>query len=256
MQIVFLGTGTSGGIPEIACDCPVCVSPNSKNKRTRSSILLRNERGNNLLIDASSDLRQQALRENIWDVRHILLTHIHADHVFGINELRRFNWVNNAPVTLYMSKTIEPELKEVFRYIYTPPAQLGGGIPEVNNRLIEHGKSFKIDDFEITPLNIWHGKLLIFGFRINDIAYITDCSEIPAETRPFLKNLKVLVLNTLRERKHPTHFSLDESVAEAQKIGAERSYFTHIAHNLEHEETNAKLPAGIELAYDGLKIDI
>lgn len=256
MKAIFLGTGTSGGIPELACACAVCTSDDPKNKRTRSSLLLQDEAGNNLLIDASSDFRQQILRENIWDIRHILITHIHADHIFGLNEIRRFNQIHKTPVHLYLKKEFDGELREVFRYIYNPPQQLGGGIPQVENHIVPAGKSFRIYNFTIMPLLIKHGKLPIFGYRINDLAYLTDCSEIPAETREHLAGLKVLVLNTLREQKHPTHFSLEESVSEAKKIKAENTYFTHIAHNIEHNQINATLPKNIHLAYDGLVLNI
>lgn len=254
MKITFLGTGTSSGVPMIGCDCPVCCSTDPRNKRTRSSVYLENNEGLSLLIDASVDLREQALRENIVDVRHILLTHIHADHVFGLNEIRVFNQRNKTVVDLYLNKETDREIRDVFRYIYMPPLQQGGGLPHINNNVITPGKSFKIYNFTITPFVVLHGHLPILAFRIDDFVYITDASVIPAESYCYLKDVEVLVLNVLRERKHPTHFSLEEALVEVTKIGAGKTYFTHLAHDLDHQALLDLLPANVEPAYDGLTL--
>lgn len=254
MKVTFLGTGTSTGVPMIGCNCAVCRSTDNRNKRTRSSVYIENDQGLGLLIDASVDLREQVLRENIVDVRHILLTHIHADHVFGLNEVRVFNQRNKTLIDLYLDEQTDREIKEVFRYIYQPPEQLGGGLPQIRNNVIRPGQSFKIYDFVITPFIVMHGALPIMAFRVNDFVYITDASSIPAESYCYLKDAKVFVLNVLRERKHPTHFSLAEALAEAQKIGAGRTYFTHLAHDLDHQALLDLLPDNIEPAYDGLTL--
>ena len=214
-------------------------------------MFIEDDQGNHLLIDPCVDLRQQFLRENIADVRDILVTHLHADHIFGLNEVRIFNKKYNHATNLYLEQGFNCEIREVFRYIYNPPDQIGGGLPQVNNVIIKPGKTFEIADFKITPFRVFHGRLPITGFRINNIAYITDSSVIPEESYQYLEQLDVLVLNALRERKHPTHFSISESVEQAQKIGAKQTLFTHIDHDLEHEKTNSSLPKNIQLAYDG-----
>lgn len=255
MKLTFLGTGTSNGIPMLACNCPVCTSQDPRNNRLRASVLLESGE-HNLLIDASSDFRQQGLKFNIQNISDILITHIHADHVFGLDEMRRYNQLYKKDIQLYLKGDFDQEIREVFKYIYYPPLQLGGGVSKILNHVVSPGASFRINDFEITPLNIFHGILPILGYRINDVAYLTDCSKIPEETYPLLKNLKVLVLGALRDTTHPTHFSLAEAVAEAKLIGADQTYFTHISHNLEHVQTNESLPKNIQLAYDGLSLEI
>jgi phosphoribosyl 1,2-cyclic phosphate phosphodiesterase len=253
MKMTFLGTGTSNGIPFIACDCPVCTSTNPKNKRLRSSILITHE-GKNILIDASADYRQQALIHDIRDLEAILITHVHADHVFGLDEMRRYNQIYKKKISLYCEADADVELRRVFQYMYTHLKQLGGGVSQLENKIIEPGESFFINGLPVTPIRIQHGILPIVGYRVGNIAYLTDCSFIPEESYKLLKDLDVLVVSALRDVKHPTHFSLEEAVAAAQRIGAKQTFFTHIAHSLEHETTNKKLPKNIQLAYDGLEV--
>lgn len=256
MKITFLGTGTSNGIPMLACTCPVCTSPDKYNKRLRASALLTDATGKNLLIDASSDFRQQALRHNIQDIEAILITHVHADHVFGLDEMRRYNIMHNKVIPLYIKPEFDAELRRIFSYIYETPLQLGGGVSELENRHAFPGQSFTIGTYTITPLKLMHGILPILGYRINDFAYLTDCSEIPEETYALLKGVKVAVIDALRPAPHPTHFSIDQAVEAAKKMKVEQAYFTHIAHGLEHHETNARLPKNMQLAYDGLEVHI
>lgn len=251
MQITFLGTGTSNGIPMLACDCPVCLSENPKNKRLRSSVILQ-KNSKNLLIDASIDFRQQGLKYNIRDLEAILITHIHADHIFGLDEMRRYNQAACKRLKVFLSREVDQEIREVMRYLYNPPKQLGGGISLLDNQILEPLQQLNISDFQITALPLKHGQLDIFGYRVDEFAYLTDCSYIPPETFTALQGVKIVVLDALRDTPHPTHFSLEQAVEAAQKIGAQQTYFTHIAHNLEHELTNQKLPAGMQLAYDGL----
>lgn len=252
MQITFLGTGTSNGIPMLACDCPVCRSDNPKNKRLRSSVLLQKD-GKNLLIDASADFRQQGLRHNIRTLDAILITHIHADHIFGLDEMRRYNQVQNKNLPVFLSADFDREIREVLRYLYEPPKQLGGGISLLENQIFEPLETKSIAGFSVTALPIKHGVLDIYGFRVDNFAYLTDCSFIPAETFAALKGVEIVVLDALRDTPHPTHFSLEQAVDAARKIGARRTYFTHIAHSLEHEAVNRKLPDNMQLAYDGLE---
>ncbi|MDC0977655.1 MBL fold metallo-hydrolase [bacterium] len=256
MIITFLGTGTSGGIPMIACDCEVCNSADPKDRRLRSSVLIQDDAGRNLLIDASSDFREQALSAKIVELEHILVTHIHADHVLGINEIRPFNYKSGQPVNIYLEKNVDAEIRNVFRYIYTPPDQLGGGVPQVENHIIEPEKSFQIYDFKITPIRVMHGKLPILGFRINDFVYITDASVVPEESVKYIVGAKALVINALREKRHPTHFSLEEAISKAKEFGVEQTYLTHIAHNIKHETVSNILSDNIQLAYDGLTISV
>lgn len=253
MKLTFLGTGTSNGIPMIACGCPVCTSADPFNKRLRSSVVITHN-DKNILIDASADFRQQALLYKITEVEAILITHTHADHVFGLDEMRCYNQRYQKTIPLYCEASCEREIKQTFRYMYTELLQLGGGVSQFTNKIIQPGESFEISGLKVIPIRIKHGILPIVGYRIGDIAYLTDCSEIPEDSYQYLQNLDVLVLSALRDRKHPTHFSLKEAVAEAEKIGAKRTYFTHIAHNLEHQATNTSLPKNIQLAYDGLQL--
>lgn len=252
MKAIFLGTGTSHGVPEIGCNCAVCTSENPKNKRLRSSLLIQDEQANCLLIDASVDFRQQALRENICNLKDILITHDHADHIFGLDDTRIFCRGSNAPINLYVDYQCNTRIRKIFEYVYDDNVQKGGGLPKFKNILITPGKTFSIKNFTITPIKIFHGRLQILGYRINNLAYLTDCSSIPVESYLYLQNLEVLVLDALRKTPHPTHFSLEQAVCEAKKIGAKLTYFTHMTHQLEYVESNTSLPFGMQLAYDGL----
>jgi phosphoribosyl 1,2-cyclic phosphate phosphodiesterase len=255
MKITFLGTGTSNGIPMVACDCAVCTSANPKNTRLRSSVLLA-QGGQNLLIDASADFREQALRHQIRDLAAVLITHIHADHIFGLDEMRRYNQVHRKKMPVFLSAVFDREIREVMRYLYEPPKQAGGGISALDNRVLKPLEQIDLAGWTVTALPLKHGLLDIFGYRADNFAYLTDCSFIPEETFAALKGVDIAVLDALRAEPHPTHFSLAEAVAAARRIGARQTYFTHIAHNLEHETTNKILPPNMQLAYDGLIIDM
>lgn len=254
MHITFLGTGTSHGVPEIGCTCRVCTSPNPKNKRLRPSVLLDDGTGHTLLIDASADFRQQALRAGIRHLSDILLTHAHADHIFGLDETRIFTSKTNAPLNLYLDESCDRRIRRVFEYAYQEGVQIGGGLPKFNNMIVAPGQTFRAGAFTVTAIALWHGKLPILGYRIDRFAYLTDCSGIPEESYAYLYDLDVLVLDALRPTPHPTHFSIEEAVCAAQKIGARRTYFTHMTHNIDHDIANAALPAGIEFAYDELVV--
>ncbi|MBU0580784.1 MAG: MBL fold metallo-hydrolase [Candidatus Margulisbacteria bacterium] len=254
MKITFLGTGTSHGIPVIGCDCSVCTSQNPKDNRTRSSVLITHNK-KNILIDASTDLRQQALRHKLKNINAVLCTHVHADHVFGMDDLRAFNERQNfEAIPYYAQKRDMEELKDIFHHIFEPVPQKGGGLPKIDLKEIKADHPFNLFGLNILPLKIMHGIVPILGYRIENFAYLTDCSEIPEDTLKQLNNLDILVLDALRHKPHPTHFNVEQAVAMAQKIGAKHTYFTHIAHNLDHEKTNKELPENIELAYDGLEV--
>ena len=253
MDILFLGSGTSTGVPSLCCDCDVCRSTDPKNKRLRSSILVRNE-NNNLLIDTSTDLRQQCLVNNITNINHVLYTHHHADHVHGIDELRSFNFFNNTVIPCYGNKNTIEKIKKNFNYIFNGATQVGGGLPNLTLHTI-NGEVFTLGEVCITPLNIIHGKLEILGYKLNNCAYITDCSGMPNETKKQLKNLDILILNALGFDPHPTHFSLNQSLDAVAELKPKRAILTHINHEFDHTKVMAKLPKGVELAYDGMTIE-
>ena len=253
MNILFLGSGTSTGVPSLCCNCSVCRSDDQKNKRLRSSILVRNE-GNHLLVDTSTDLRQQCLINNITHVNQVLYTHHHADHLHGIDELRSFNYFNKVVIPCYGNKDTIYEIKEKFNYIFDETTQIGGGLPKLTLHIVNN-KTFNLGGISVTPLNIIHGRLPILGYKLNKCAYITDCSEIPNKTKKYLKNLDVLILNALGFDPHPTHFSLSQALDTVEELKPKRAIFTHINHKFDHKKVSARLPEGIELAYDGMAIE-
>jgi len=251
MRTTFLGTGTSHGVPEIGCRCAVCTSTNPKDQRLRSSLLI--EQGpRRLLIDASSDFRQQALRHNIDELTDILITHTHADHILGLDDTRIYSRRSKRPITLYLNQRSDRRIRQLFDYAYDDSVQQGGDLPKFQNRIIEAGRPFSLGDLNISPIDLFHGKLPILGYRINDLAYLTDCSSIPEHSYQYLEDLHVLILDALRTKPHVTHFCLEEAIGEARKIDARQTYFIHMAHALDHDQTNRHLPPTMQLAHDGL----
>ena len=255
MKILFLGTGTSEGIPRISCDCNVCrdaMDSKSKNNRSRSSILITFDDDHRVLIDTSQDLRMQALRNDVRHIDAILFTHAHADHILGLPDIREFNRNIGGPIDCYGSKETLDEIKSTFQFMFRASVQKGGGLPQAS--LHEISTSFPLFSQQIIPIPVKHGNLDIFGYRIGDMAYITDASAIPESSMKLLSGVKILILNALRYEPHPTHLSLSESIAIAQQVGAEKTFFTHICHLIDHR--NVTLPSGIELGYDGLEIEL
>lgn len=253
MKIKFLGTGTSYGVPIIGCDCETCISKDIKNIRYRSSAWVYNE-STSILIDMSPEFRIRALEYKIPKIDAVLFTHAHSDHCSGLDDIRRYNVMQNSNIPIYgNTKTLE-DIKKKFFYIFTT-TQEGGGKPLIEMKLIQDYENFIVNGIDILPLNVHHGELDITAFRIGDLAYITDVSNIPEETFEHLIGLKYLVLDALRQEKHPTHFSLQEAIESSQKIGAFKTYFTHIAHTLEHNKTQELLPKNTFLAYDGLELE-
>lgn len=235
----------------IACDCPVCRSPDPHDKRMRTSAYIR-QGGTSLLIDTSPELRLQCLANDVRSVDAVLFTHHHIDHVAGLDDLRRFNWIQKGSIPLYGQQATLDRLATMFSYVFDPDMEYPSAIPQLTPHTISG--PFVVGDCSITPIPLFHGRLPILGFRIGNFAYCTDVSEIPAESWSLLAGLEVLVLDALRRRPHPTHFNLEQAVDHARRIGARQTYFTHIAHELGHNETNAVLPAGMALAHDGLII--
>lgn len=253
MQIVILGSGTSMGVPMVGCDCKVCTSANPRDKRLRTSCYLHIG-DTHLLIDTSVDYRQQMLRAGIKKLDAILYTHHHVDHILGLDDLRSFNILYKTTIPLYGMPETMNNIKRVFSYAFGERAAISE-VPRLKIYEIDD-RQFDIHGIEIIPIPLQHGDLPIYGFRIGDFAYCTDVNRIPEASYERLAGLKILILDALRHKPHPTHFSIAEAVREAQKIGAEATYFTHISHQVLHEETEAELPEGIHLAYDGLRFEL
>jgi len=253
-RVTFLGTGTSHGVPMIGCSCAVCRSTDPRDRRLRPSIYLAVDGGPALLVDTATDLRQQALTYGLTRVDAVLYTHSHADHVMGLDELRRFNVLMQAPMPMYADARTAAELRRVFAYAFTPPAQAGGGVPQLDLR--EIAGPFTVAGVAVVPVPLLHGRLPILGFRFGRFAYLTDCSAIPEPSFELLQGLDVLVIDALRHRPHPTHFTLAEATAAATRIGAAQTLFTHICHDLPHADTCAGLPPGMALAHDGQVVDV
>jgi phosphoribosyl 1,2-cyclic phosphate phosphodiesterase len=238
----------------IGCSCATCHSTDPRDRRSRPSIYLDVADGPALLVDTSTDLRQQALTHGITRVEAILFTHSHADHVMGIDEVRRFNMMQRATIPAFADERTAADLKRMFSYIFTPPEEKGGGTPQIDLQII--AGPFTVGGLRVEPVPIFHGQRPILGFRFGSFAYLTDCNLIPDESFTLLEGLDVLVLDALRYRPHPTHFTVDEALAVVQRIRPRRALFTHICHDLPHAATNAALPAGAELAFDGLILDV
>ena len=253
MQITFLGTGTSHGVPMIGCECATCHSTDPHDKRLRPSIFI-DAPGARVLVDAGPDLREQALRHRIARVDAIVFTHGHADHILGMDDVRRFNAVMAGAMPCYGDAATLADIRQMFSYVFDPATPKGGGLPQFDLREIDG--PFSVGGLSLQPVPIWHGKRRILGFRTGGFAYLTDCSRIDEAAWPLLERLDVLVLDALREKPHPTHFSLSEAIDTATRIGAARTFFTHMAHDLPHEATNARLPHGMRLAHDGLVLSV
>ncbi len=253
MRVTFLGTGTSTGVPVIGCDCETCTSVDTRDRRWRPSVHLRLDGGLSVLVDASPDLRAQALRFRIDRVDMILLTHSHADHVLGLDDVRIYNFRQGGAIPCYGDARTLADVRRMFAYVFDPATPRGGGLPQL--ALWELAGPFSAAGRTFVPIPLRHGRRPVLGYRVGTFAYLTDCSEIPAVSWPLLRGLDVLVLDALRRRPHKTHFNVEGAVAAARRIGARRTYFTHMAHDLGHAATCERLPAGMCLAHDGLVLD-
>ena len=253
MRVTFLGTGTSHGVPMIGCDCRVCRSSDPRDTRLRPSIAVQTG-STTVLVDAGPDLRMQALRHDLRRLDAIVFTHGHADHILGMDDVRRFNWLMKAPMPCYADARTLDDIRKTFHYVFDPATPKGGGLPSLDLRPIEG--PFAVGDVAVQPVPLWHGERRILGFRFGGFAYLTDCSRIDDEAWPLLTGLDAVVIDALREEPHPTHFSLGQAIEAGRRIGARDTLFTHMCHHLAHEATDARLPAGMRLAYDGLMLDL
>ena len=249
----MLGTGTSHGVPMIGCDCRTCTSPDPRDRRFRASILIQTD-GPSVLVDTTPDLRSQALAFNVRRVDAIVYTHSHADHVMGLDDVRRFNAIQKSAVPCYADEQTLEDLRRIYAYIFSRDAIPGGGIPQVV--LARVAGAFCVGPATFVPVPIFHGSRTILGYRVGSFAYLTDCSGIPDTSWPLLDGVETVVIDALRERPHPTHLSIEQALAVVGRLRPSRAYFTHMCHDLPHAATCARLPGGVELAYDGLTFEI
>jgi phosphoribosyl 1,2-cyclic phosphate phosphodiesterase len=256
VRLVFLGTGTSYGVPQIGCGCRTCTSSDPRDRRTRSAVLIESG-GRRLLIDTPPELRLQLVAAGVAALDAVLFTHAHADHVHGIDDLRAISMRQRAPLDVYGAPATLAELQRRFGYIFdgTPP-QPGTNKPELATHALEPDREAQIAGMPVMAIPVPHGRDTVLGFRVGPVAYVTDAKAIPPEARAALEGLEVLVVNALLPRPHPLHLSIPEAVAAAQQIGAARTFLTHLTHDTPHAALAAQLPAGIAPAYDGLVIEI
>ena len=252
-RVTFLGTGTSTGVPMIGCACDVCQSTDPRDRRLRPSIHVDVQGRASLLVDTSPDLRQQVLTHGIARLDAVLFTHSHADHILGLDDIRRFNYMQEGPLPCYATAPAWEGIRQTFHYAFDSAPRQGGGIPKIQAHDIDG--PFSAAGVRVVPVPLWHGRLPILGFRFGDFAYLTDCSTIPDASWPLVAGIDTLVIDALRHRKHSTHFTVAEALEAIARIAPRRAYLTHMAHDLGHVETSARLPAGVELAYDGLVLD-
>lgn len=254
MKLTFLGTGTSQGIPVIGCKCKVCTSHDLHDNRLRTSAMIDVDQ-KTFVIDTGPDFRQQMLRAKPDMVDAVLFTHEHKDHIAGMDDIRPFNYQSGKPLNVYASDQVQEALKREYHYVFNHLKY--PGVPEVNLHKISGNENFEIDGTEIIPIEVLHYKLPVLGFRIKNMAYITDANFISEQEKQKLQNLDVLVLNALRKENHISHFNLEEAIALSQELKAKRTYFTHISHLMgTHAEVSKELPPNIFIAYDGLEVEI
>jgi phosphoribosyl 1,2-cyclic phosphate phosphodiesterase len=252
IRITVLGSGTSVGVPTIGCECRVCRSTDPRDKRLRPSILVSYD-AHNVLIDTSPDFREQALRAGFRRLDAVLYTHSHADHILGLDDLRPFNYGRTDQIPIYARPEALETIRRIFRYVFESSNHCGGGIPRLRPVVLEE-EGVELGGLRFTPVPILHGERTIVGFRFGRAAYLTDHSEIPETSKPLLRGLDVLFLDALRHTPHPTHSTVERSLAWVEELRPARAFFTHICHDLLHEETSQSLPPHVRLAYDGLEI--
>jgi phosphoribosyl 1,2-cyclic phosphate phosphodiesterase len=251
MRITFLGTGTSTGVPSVGCPCEVCHSEDPRDKRLRASVLLEFD-GRAVVIDTGTDFRQQALRAGLDRLDAVLFTHDHADHIFGLDDIRPFNFRTGQAVPCYADERTWEGLRRVYTYIFNPMGYAGA--PRVDPRVVDG--PFELFGRRFEPLYVVHGKMPVVAYRFGEAAYATDCSEIPDETCERLRGLDLLILDGLRKAEHPTHMSIGKALAYVERLAPRRALLTHMNHEVSHAAVSAELPQGVELAYDGLVVEV
>lgn len=253
MKLTFLGTGTSQGVPVVACQCPVCLSNNPKDKRLRASVMIETE-SQCLVIDAGPDFRQQMLTHQVRHLNGILLTHEHVDHIFGLDDIRAFNWTQKMPTDIYAEERVQIAIKRIFDYVFATFRY--PGIPQMHLHLIEN-KPFSIGDLEIIPIRGYHYKLPVFGFRFGKIAYVTDVNRLEETEKDKLRDLDILVINALRKEEHISHYNLSQALDLISDVKPGKAYLTHLSHQMGfYEEVQKELPEHVFLAYDGLELEV
>lgn len=254
MKITFLGTGTSQGVPVIACECAVCSSNDHHDKRLRVSLLLE-VNGKNLVIDAGPDFRYQMLRAGVKNLEAILFTHEHKDHVAGLDDIRAFNYKQQSEIDVFAHRRVQDALKKEFHYIFS--GNNYPGIPQLKLNDILENEPFRVAGIEIMPVSVMHFQLPVFGFRIGDFTYITDAKTISEDQKEKIKGSEILVINALQKESHISHFTLSEALHFAAEINASKTYLTHISHRMgTHHQISGELPEGVFMAYDGLELEI
>ena len=253
MQLTMLGVGSSAGTPVVGCRCATCLSNDVRNKRTRCSSLITLNSGENILIDTGPDLRNQALRENINRVDAVLYTHAHADHLHGIDDLRAFCVLQRQQIPLYANAEAIAHISQKFGYTLREPSNFWE-MPVL--RVESINAPLNLFGVTITPIPVMHGKSHIFGYRVGNIAYLTDVSAIPEESFAFLENLDILLIDCLREATHPTHINIEQSLAYVSRINAKRSYLIHMTHEIEYVSLTNKLPKDVFVGFDGLRLHV
>ncbi len=254
-SFTFLGTGTSTGVPCLGCDCSVCRSPDPRNKRNRAAAVVHTDRGT-LLIDTPPELRLSMLAANVPVAHAVLYTHYHADHLFGLDDLRQFPRQLNGPVPVYCAEDVEAVIRTTFPYIFPGPhGEPASYVPKLEFHRIVGGQLFHVLGQNVLPIPLVHAHFRVLGFRLGDLAYCTDVNRVPEGSLPFLDGLKVLVVDALRYRPHPAHFSLNEALELVAKLKPERAYLTHLSHEFDHAAVERDLPPHVRLGYDGLTFE-
>jgi phosphoribosyl 1,2-cyclic phosphate phosphodiesterase len=256
MKFTVLGSGTSHGVPMIACPCEVCHSTDPRNHRNRSCFLVTNDKGESVVVDTPPEFRLIAIKHKVESIEAVLYTHSHADHIFGLDDMRIYNRIKRGSLPLYAEKLALDDILRAYRYCFIQ-TQIGGGKPELQPIEIVPNMDLKLIGENFRPLRVLHGNLPIVGYKIGQkVAYITDVSHIPEDTMRQLQGLDLLFLDATRKSPHETHFHLEKAIEVTKELAPKQTYFTHLSHDYDHEKANKELPDGIQLAYDGLEVEI